>query len=63
MVKDPTGKEGRSWWYKIPERIENGYITQDRVDDAARRIIAAMYKVNLLSDKTLTDADLYPNYV
>ena len=61
-TKDPTGKEG-SWWYKIPEWIENGYITQDRVDDAARRIIAAMYKVNLLSDKTLTDADLYPNYV
>ena len=22
-----------------------------------------MYKVNLLSDKTLTDADIYPNYV
>ncbi|MBR6133839.1 MAG: glycoside hydrolase family 3 C-terminal domain-containing protein, partial [Bacilli bacterium] len=58
-----TGKDG-SWWSKIPDWIENGYITQDRVDDAARRIIAAMYKVNLIDDaKTLTDADYYPNRV
>ena len=61
-TQNPTGKEG-SWWYKLPEWIENGDVTQERVDDAARRIIASMYKVNLLSDKTLTDADLYPNYV
>ncbi|MBR3674511.1 MAG: glycoside hydrolase family 3 C-terminal domain-containing protein, partial [Clostridia bacterium] len=57
-----TNKDG-SWWSKIPDWINSGSITQDRVDDAARRIIAAMYKVNLLSGKTLTDDDLYPKYV
>jgi beta-glucosidase len=61
---NPTGKDG-SWWAKIPEWIQDSTndMTEDRVDDAARRIIAAMYRVNLLSDRTLTDADLYPKYV
>ena len=61
-TKDPTGKDG-SWWAKIPEWIQNGYITEDRVNDAARRIIAAMFKVNLLSGNALNDDDLYPTYV
>ena len=59
---EPTGKDGSSW-AKIPEWIQSNLITEDRVNDAARRIIAAMYRVNLLSDRTLTDADLYPKYV
>ena len=57
-----TGKDG-SWWAKIPQWVQSSSVTQARVDDAARRIIAAMYRVNILSDRELTDADIYPNYV
>ena len=57
----PTGLEG-SDWYQIPQWINAGYITMDRVNDAARRIVASMYRLNKIPD-TLTDADKYPNYV
>ena len=57
-----TGKNG-SWWADIPKWIKEGYITEERVNDAARRIIAAMYKLGQLADSTLTEADYYPNYV
>ena len=56
-----SGKEG-SYWYKIPDWIESGYITEDRVDDAAIRIIAAMYKLEQIPG-SVSDKDLYPNYV
>jgi beta-glucosidase len=59
---EKTGKDG-SWWAKIPDWIKEGHTTEERVNDAARRIIAAMYKLGQLTDSTLTDNDLYPNYV
>ena len=60
-TSNPTGKDG-SWWKDIPTWIENGYFTQDRVDDAARRIIAAMFKLNQIPE-SVSDNDIYPNYV
>ena len=57
-----TGKDG-SWWSKIPDWIKEGHTTEDRVNDACRRIIAAMYKLGQLTDSTLTDNDIYPKFV
>ena len=56
-----TGKEG-SWWKEIPNWIKQGYITEDRVDDACRRILAAMFKLDQIPDSP-KDSDYYPNYV
>ena len=61
-TENMTGKEG-SWWYKIPEWIEKGQITEERLNDATRRIIASMYKLGQITDKKLSESDLYPNYV
>ena len=58
----PTGKDG-SWWAKIPDWIKEGHTSEERVNDACRRIIAAMYKLGQLTDSTLNDNDLYPKYV
>ena len=57
----PTGLEG-SDWYKIPQWIQAGYFTEDRVNDAATRIVASMYRLGKIPD-TITDDNSYPNNV
>jgi beta-glucosidase len=60
-TSEMTGKEG-SWWHEIPNWIDKGYITKDRVDDACRRIIAAMFKLDQIPDSP-KDSDYYPESV
>jgi len=56
-----TGEEG-SDWNNIPEWINSGLITMDRLDDATTRIVAAMYRVNQIPAK-VTSENSYPNNV
>ena len=56
-----TGKEG-SDWYKITDWINAGYFTEERVNDAATRIVASMYRVNQIPD-IVTTSNSYPNNV
>ena len=51
-----------SWWEALPEWVESGSVSKKRVDDAAVRIIAAMYKLNLIPD-TYDENKAYPNGV
>ncbi len=51
-----------SWWEDLPEWVESGSVSKKRVDDAAVRIIAAMYKLNLIPD-TYDENKAYPNGV
>jgi len=51
-----------SWWEALPDWIESGSVTKERVDDAALRIIASMYKVGLIPD-TYDESKAYPNGV
>jgi len=61
-TENMTGVEG-SWWYKIPEWIKSGLITEDRLNDAALRIIASMFKVGQITGNKLNDDEIYPNNV
>ena len=49
-------------WSLIPTWVEQGLVTEDRVHDAARRVLATMYKLKQIKSK-LKDKDLYPNFV
>ena len=51
-----------SWWEALPDWIEEGLVTKKRVNDAALRIIASMYKVGLIPD-TYDESTAYPNGV
>ena len=51
-----------SWWEALPDWVEEGLVTKERVDDAATRIIASMYKVGLIPD-TYDESKAYPNGV
>jgi beta-glucosidase-like glycosyl hydrolase len=51
-----------SWWEALPDWIESGSVTKERIDDAALRIIASMYKVGLIPD-TYDESKAYPNGV
>ena len=58
---NPTGLEG-SDWYQIPQWIKAGYFTEARVDDAATRIVASMYRLGKIPD-TITEENSYPKNV
>ena len=49
-------------WSLIPSWVEQGLVTEDRVHDAARRVLASMYKLKQIKSN-LKDKDLYPNSV
>jgi len=51
-----------SWWEALPDWVASGSVTKERVDDAALRIIASMYKVGLIPD-TYDESKAYPNGV
>ena len=51
-----------SWWEALPDWVQSGAVTKERVEDAALRIIAAMYKVNLIPDKC-DESKTYPKGV
>ena len=51
-----------SWWEALPDWVASGSVTKERVDDAALRIIASMYKVGLIPD-TYDETKAYPNGV
>ena len=51
-----------SWWEALPDWVASGAVTKERVDDAALRIIASMYKVNLIPD-SYDESKAYPNGV
>ena len=51
-----------SWWEALPDWVEDGLVTKKRVNDAALRIIASMYKVGLIPD-TYDESKAYPNGV
>jgi beta-glucosidase len=57
----PTGENG-SYWNSIPDWINAGHFGMDRLDDAATRIVAAMYRVNQIPDRVNT-SNSYPNFV
>ena len=56
-----TGING-SDWYKIKDWISAGYFTEDRVNDAATRIVASMYRFNQMPT-IVTSENSYPNNV
>ena len=58
---DKTGKNG-SDWYKIKDWISAGHFTEDRVNDAATRIVASMYRFNQMPT-IVTSENSYPNNV
>ena len=53
---------GFAGWSNIPTWVEQGKVSQDRVHDAARRVLASMYKLKQIKSK-LKDEDLFPNTV
>jgi beta-glucosidase len=55
-------KPAHSWWEALPDWVASGSVTKERVDDAAIRIIASMYKVNLIPD-SYDENKAYPNGV
>lgn len=62
QTTEKTGKDG-SYWSKLPIWLENGDVTQERIDDAAVRILATMYKFNQVPKRKMDENDVYPNYV
>ena len=56
-----TGLEG-SFWYKIKDWVDNNIVSMDRVNDAAIRIVAAMYRLNQIPD-VVNSSNIYPEYV
>ena len=57
-----VGAPVHSIWEALPDWVEEGLVTKERVDDAATRIIASMYKVGLIPD-TYDESKAYPNGV
>ena len=53
---------GAAGWDQIPTWVEQGLISEDRIHDAAKRILATMYRFGRIKSK-LKDEDLYPNTV
>ena len=49
-------------WYNIQKWIDSNCTTEDRVDDAATRIVAAMYRLNQIPD-TVNESNSYNNSV
>ena len=49
-------------WEQIPTWVEQGLVSEDRVHDAARRVLASMYKLKQIKSN-LKDKDLFPNFV
>ena len=47
-------------WEQIPTWVEQGLVTEDRVHDAARRVLASMYKLKQIKSN-LKDKDLFPS--
>ena len=57
-----VGAPVHSIWEALPDWVDSGAVTEERIDDAALRIIAAMYKVNLIPDKC-DESKTYPKGV
>ena len=53
---------GFSGWQNIPNWVAEGSVTKERLHDAAKRILAAMYKFKQIPDNPKS-GDLYPNFV
>ena len=53
---------GFSGWQNIPNWVAEGSVTQEKLHDSARRILAAMYKFKQIPDNPKS-GDLYPNFV